>query len=260
MGSRAGSGRDSSSWLLHLMPIFEHIFDKWSKGIVEDMATKVLLTGFEPFDGQQTNPSIEAVNRAAAALRQSGIDAISVHLPCVFGEAGDELLAEMNSHRPALIICVGQASGRAKISLERVAVNIDDAVIADNAGVQPVDRPVVDGGPVAYFSSLPLKACLAGLAARQIPAEVSQSAGTYVCNHVFYTLMHELAKQQGTAPPGAAAVRGGFVHIPASPQQAAGGRAVPAMEVTTAAAGIELIARHALGTREDLAVPAGAVH
>lgn len=223
------------------------------------MATTVLLTGFEPFDGQQTNPSIEAVGGAAEALARTGIETAAVELPCVFGEAARRLLAEINNHRPRLIICVGQSAGRAKIGLERVAVNIDDAPIADNAGARPVDLPIVDGGPAAYFSTLPLKACLAGLTTGQIPAEVSQSAGTYVCNHVFYALMHELAGEQGPALPGGDAVRGGFVHIPALPEQAAG-RSIPAMEVTTAAAGIEVIARRALGTVEDLPVPAGAVH
>ncbi|WP_460461690.1 pyroglutamyl-peptidase I [Arthrobacter pigmenti] len=182
------------------------------------MTTKVLLTGFEPFGRHQLNPSAQAVSDAAAVLNKTGVATAAVELPCVFGQASRRLRREIALHRPELVICVGQASGRARIGLERVAVNIDDAPIVDNAGEQPVDLPIAEDGPAAYFSTLPVKACLRELTARQIPAEVSQSAGTYVCNHVFYSLMHELA---GGAFAG---TRGGFVHIPCAPRPDAGGR------------------------------------
>lgn len=217
------------------------------------MATKVLITGFEPFGGQQFNPSVQASRIAAAALNKAGIATSAVELPSVFGESSKRLRRELVTHRPELVICVGQASGRARIGLERVAVNIDDAAIPDNAGVQPIDRTIKEGGPTAYFSTLPLKASLQAVTARQIPAEVSQTAGTYVCNHVFYALMHELA---GTA---STAARGGFVHIPCAPEQASG-RTIPTMEITTAAAAVEAIVKCSLNTTEDTKLAAGALH
>lgn len=217
------------------------------------MATKVLLTGFEPFGGQQINPSVHAVNEAAAVLNRRGVNTSAVELPCVFGEAARHLRRELVRHRPELVICVGQAAGRTGIGLERVAVNIDDAAIPDNAGEQPIDRAIIDGGPAAYFSTLPLKACLQELAARQIPAEVSQSAGTYVCNHVFYALMHELACMES------AVARGGFVHIPCAPQQALEGK-LPAMEIPTAATAVEIVVKQSLKTTEDVTTTAGTLH
>ena len=154
----------------------------------------ILLTGFEPFGGESTNPSWSAAREAAALLRAEGLDAQAVELPCVFGDAIRALEAALEQYRPELVVCAGQAGGRPRISLERIAINCDDARIPDNAGNSPVDRPVVDGGPAAYFSTLPVKAALAALTAAEIPAEVSQTAGTYVCNHVFYGLMHALRR------------------------------------------------------------------
>lgn len=223
------------------------------KSIVGAMATKVLLTGFEPFGGNHTNPSTQVARHAAAALNDAGTPAAAVELPCVFGEAAWRLRADLARYRPELVVCVGQASGRAAIGLERVAVNIDDAAIEDNAGARPIDQPIVEDGPAAYFSTLPVKACLQELRELQIPAEVSQTAGTYVCNHVFYALMHELAGS------GFAGTRGGFVHIPCAPEQAPDGN-VPTMEITTAAAAVEAVARKSLKLSEDLAISAGALH
>ena len=142
-----------------------------------------------------------------------------MELPCVFGDSARVLAEALERFRPELVLCAGQAGGRARISLERVAINCDDARIPDNAGNQPVDEPVVQGGPAAYFTSLPVKAALAALTAEQIPAEVSQSAGTYVCNHVFYALMHALRLRPGT--------RGGFVHVPYADTQLAGREQYP---------------------------------
>ena len=147
------------------------------------------------------------------------------------------------------MLAVGQAVGRAVISLERVAINIDDARIPDNAGRQPVDEAVVPGGPAAYFSTLPVKACLQALTDAQIPAEVSQTAGTFVCNHVFYSLMHELARHP--------AIRGGFIHVPKSPEQAGNG---PSMEIADMARGLEIVARTARAVDADIKLGAGATH
>jgi pyroglutamyl-peptidase len=156
---------------------------------------------------------------------------------------------QLRAIRPRLVICLGQAGGRAAITPERVAINVDDARIPDNAGGQPVDRPVVRGGPAAYFSTLPVKAMVAGLRADGVPAEVSQTAGTFVCNHVFYGLMHALRRRSG--------VRGGFIHVPFLPEQASRGQASLALDTLVAA--IVRVTEIALKVRRDTRVGGGQI-
>ncbi|MER5265826.1 pyroglutamyl-peptidase I [Actinosynnema sp. NPDC002837] len=209
---------------------------------------EVLLTGFEPFGGEVTNPSWDAVD----AVRPDGYRLTKLRLPCVFDESIAVLRDALAAHRPDLVVCVGQAGGRVGITPERVAVNLDDARIPDNAGAQPIDEPVVRGGPAAYFTGLPVKACVAAVAAEGIPASVSHSAGTFVCNHVFYGLMHLIATEHPH-------VRGGFVHVPFSPEQAeAGGH--PSLPVATTARALKLIVRTSLAASTDLHVTAGTLH
>jgi pyroglutamyl-peptidase len=184
----------------------------------------VLLTGFEPFDGQAINPSEELAREIndATVARHKVVGAL---LPCVFGAALKELKHQIKLHDPAIVICLGQAGGRAEITPERVAINIDDARIADNAGQQPVDKPVVKDGPAAYFSTLPIKAIVQELRKHDIPAAVSQTAGTFVCNHVFYGLMHELASHRPDT-------RGGFIHVPYVPEQTTDQPSLPFEKMT----------------------------
>jgi pyroglutamyl-peptidase len=146
-----------------------------------------------------------------------------------------------------LVICVGQAGGRAAITPERVAINVDDARIPDNAGAQPVDRPVVRGGPAAYFSTLPVKAIVAALRAAGLPSEVSQTAGTFVCNHVFYGLMHALRKRKD--------LRGGFIHVPFLPEQAQKGQA--SLPLEDMVYGVALAVETALRRKKDLRLAGG---
>ncbi|OQS40658.1 pyroglutamyl-peptidase I [Chromobacterium haemolyticum] len=214
------------------------------------MSKIVLLTGFEPFGGESVNPSWEAANRLDGEPLAGAVVAAR-RLPCVFGEALSVLRGEMAALRPALVVAVGQAGGRPELSLERVAINVDDARIADNAGRRPIDRPVVPGGPAAYFSSLPIKAQAAALRAAGIPATVSQSAGTFVCNHVFYGLMHALA---------GAPARGGFIHIPYLPEQAAAHPGAPSMSLDMIVAGLRLALETALTATEDIVETGGATH
>ena len=174
---------------------------------------RVLLTGFDAFGGATLNPSGLAV-QALHGRQVRGHTVVAAQLPTVFGASMQVLDALLAKHQPALVICVGQAGGRSAISLERVAINVDDAPIPDNAGARPVDMPVVPGAPAAYFSSLPIKAMLAALQREGLPAEVSPSAGSFVCNHVFYGLMHALATR-----PDLRLTRGGFVHVPWLPEQ-----------------------------------------
>ncbi len=201
-------------------------------------AQTVVVTGFEPFGGERINPSAEIVRRLHGR-RIGGCQVVGVVLPCVFGAATVELKKAIRAHDPRLVICLGQAGGRAAITPERIAVNLDDAPQPDNAGRQPIDVPVVRGGPVAYWSTLPLKAIIAGLRAQGVPAEISRTAGAFVCNHVFYGLMRALRRRPG--------VRGGFVHVPWLPEQAGKGRpSLPLAMMTDAishAIGISLKAR-----------------
>jgi pyroglutamyl-peptidase len=213
----------------------------------------VLLTGFEPFDGERINPAWEAVKALDGLEVIPGYHIVSRQLPCVFQRSLKVLEQTIQTLQPSLVIAVGQAGGRVDISLERVAINMDDARIADNAGQQPVDTAVVEGGPAAYFSTLPLKAMLLRLRQKGIPASVSQTAGTFVCNHVFYGLMHALRDYSSM-------VRAGFIHIPYLPQQAArfpGSASMSAAQVTAALR--EMIIT-ALEVKEDIAVSAGALH
>ena len=171
----------------------------------------LLLTGFEPFGGELINPSW--ILAQAMDGRQIGdVTVVARCLPCEFGASLTALHKALAEIRPCLVLALGQAGGRAELSLERVAINVDDARIADNAGATPIDVPVVVGAPAAYFTTLPIKAMVAGLRAAGCPAAVSQSAGTYVCNHVFFGLQHAL-HQSG--------VQGGFMHVPWLPEQAA---------------------------------------
>ncbi len=209
----------------------------------------VLITGFEPFGGETRNPSAE-IARALDGRVIAGRRVVGAELPCIFGGSIAELKRRIRAVRPELVICVGQAGGRAEITPERVAINVDDARIADNAGARPIDVPVVRGAPAAYWSTLPIKAIVAALRGRGVPANVSQTAGTFVCNHVFYGLMRTLARRSG--------VRGGFVHVPFLPEQAPRGQASLPLETMIEA--VALAVEVSLRTRRDARVSDGQTH
>ncbi|RDY69803.1 pyroglutamyl-peptidase I [Lysobacter soli] len=211
----------------------------------------VLLTGFAPFGGESTNPSWEAVQALEGEV-VAGHRIVARCLPVEFDASLHALQHALDELVPSLVICVGQAGGRAQMSLERVAINVIDARIPDNAGAQPIDEPVAADGPAAYFTSLPLKAMLAALRNAGFPAEISQTAGTYVCNHVFYALMHALRGLPG--------VRGGFVHIPYSPAQAALHAGAPSLPSTVVAQALRLAVGIALTVEHDVWMGGGATH
>jgi len=210
---------------------------------------RILLTGFDPFGGSIINPSWVAV-RQLHGWQVDGWEVVAAQLPTRFDRSLhvlDELLGHVN---PRLVLCTGQAGGRAALSLERVAINVQDARIPDNAGAQPVDLPVVADGPAAYFTNLPIKAMLAALLEAGLRAEVSQTAGTFVCNHVFYGLMHRLATQ-----PALAGVRGGLMHVPWLPQQGH-----PSMTEEQLVSGMQVALRCAVRTEHDVRLQAGALN
>lgn len=206
--------------------------------------TTILLTGFEPFERDPLNPSWE-VARALDGWCHGGSTVRAVQLPCVFGRSITALKAAIGEHRPMLAVCLGLASGRGEITPERVAINIDDARIADNAAQQPIDVPVVVEGPAAYFSTLPIKAMVRAMREAGLPASVSNTAGTFVCNHVFYALMHHLAAAGNT-------VRGGFIHVPALPELAVLHAGMPALTFAQQVEGVRVALRTAIDVQEDI--------
>ena len=217
---------------------------------------RILVTGFEPFGGDSVNPSwLVAQHLSRASIAGAQLQALQ--LPCVFGLSAQVLAQALVQHQPDVVLALGLAQGREGISIERVAINVDDARIADNAAHQPIDIPVVPGGPAAYFSTLPIKRLAQGLQQAGHSAHVSQTAGTFVCNHVFYALQHHLQGQR---------VMSGFVHLPALPEQAArAGRPTPpsmalAAQVAAVQCLVELCVAHQPdGHTGDVLVSGGAI-
>lgn len=212
---------------------------------------KLLLTAFDPFGGETINPAQEAVKLVRE--RVGAVDVVKCYVPTVFGTSIETVTSAIGQHRPDAVLCIGQAGGRADLTPERVAINIEDAVIPDNAGNQPVDVPIFADGKNAYFSTLPVKAMVAAIREAGIPASLSNTAGTFVCNHLMYGVLYTLEKSY----PG---VRGGFMHVPYIPAQTAGRSGIPAMPLTEIVRGIEA-AIGAIGAYEaDLAVSEGKIH
>jgi pyroglutamyl-peptidase len=217
---------------------------------------RILVTGFEPFGGQSLNPSWE-VARALHGLQLQGAQVVAVQLPCVFAQALPALQNALAQHTPDIVLALGQAEGRCDLSVERIAINVMDARIPDNAGAQPIDVPVIAGGPASYFSTLPIKSLVAGLRASGFPASVSQTAGTFVCNQVFYALQHTLAGQ---------GVHSGFVHLPLLPEQAAHwpGPSLPSwpvgLQIAAVKQALDLLVAHRLQGGADLPLGGGTLN
>lgn len=209
----------------------------------------VLLTGFEPFDQDPINPSWEAVRRLDGLQLGSDVQIVARLLPCAFSTAGQCLTRLIDELQPAMVIATGLGPGRSDISIERVAINVNDARIPDNLGEQPIDTAVVVDGPAAYFTTLPIKAMVKAVREAGVSASVSQTAGTFVCNQVFYLLQHALT---------ATAVRSGFIHVPFLPEQVVvSGR--PSMALEKLVEGLEVAVRTAWQTSADLAETGGQV-
>ncbi|MGL4429670.1 MAG: pyroglutamyl-peptidase I [Silvania sp.] len=211
----------------------------------------VLMTGFDPFGGESVNPSWEVVKQLEG-MHIDGCRVVTRQLPCVFGEALSVLNAAIDELDPTLVIAVGQAGGRVDVTVERVGINVDDARIADNIGQQPVDVAIVADGPAAWFSTLPIKAMVAALREAGVPASVSQTAGTFVCNHVMYGLLHKLADKPGA--------KGGFIHIPYLPEQAAAHPGAPSMAAQTVKQALEIAIAVGLRQTMDIKATGGATH
>ena len=192
---------------------------------------KILITGFDPFGGETVNPAYEAVKLLPDTI--AGAEIIKLEVPTRFHRAGAVLEDAMQRHKPDAVICVGQAGGRAAITPEKVAINLMDGRIPDNAGYQPVDVPIREGGETAYFTSLPVKAMVQRMRDAGIPAAVSYTAGTYVCNYLLYTLLYLIDKKYPN-------VRGGFIHVPYAMEQVINKPlGTPSMDLRQIARGLE---------------------
>lgn len=213
---------------------------------------KILVTGFEPFGGESINPSWEAVKLLPKEI--DGHEVIVKMLPCVFVKAGEVLDGFIEQYRPDFVLCVGQAGGRANLTVEKVGINLMDGRIADNEGYQPVDEPIRKDGETAYFSNLPVKAMVNAVREAGIPASVSYSAGTYVCNYALYTTMYLINKKYPN-------IKGGFMHIPFAPEQAVNKpQSTPTMPIPTISDGIKAAVRCILSEKEELKVTEGTEH
>lgn len=212
---------------------------------------KILVTGFDPFGGEPINPAIETVKRLPDVI--AGAEILKLEVPTVCYKSLQVIDEAIAKYDPDVILSIGQAGGRPDITVERVGINVDDCRIPDNEGNERIDEPVYPDGPAAYFVTIPIKAMVQKIQDRGIPASISNSAGTFVCNHVTYGVCHLVA----TKYPGK---RSGFIHIPYLPQQVTDKRNMPSMSqellVEGITAAIEAIAEHS----EDIKVTGGALH
>jgi pyroglutamyl-peptidase len=208
----------------------------------------ILVTGFEPFGGEALNPSWEICKRLPREIAGRRVETLLV--PCEFRTAIEVVAEAIEQHGPEIVVSLGQAGGRSQVGVERVAINVDDARAPDNAGQQPIDEPVAENGPPAYFSTLPVKAMVAAMRAANVPAELSNSAGTYVCNHLMYGVLHFAAASGNAA-------RAGFIHVPYAEEQVLDRRGVPGMAVATMVRGVEAALAAACEHRRDIAIAEG---
>lgn len=212
---------------------------------------KLLFTGFEPFGGETINPSWEAVRQ----LNGEVIDDVTIVaevVPTVYGKAIATLENLIVTHNPDIVICVGQAEGRLHMTPERVAINLDDARIPDNGGNQPIDQPIIEDGPVAYWTGLPIKRMVEAMKKSGVPASVSHTAGTFVCNHIFYGLMDYINRTSSS-------IRGGFIHIPLIPEQTVDKEA-PSLSLDTIIKGLRIAVVTAAHNDSDIHSIGGTTH
>ncbi len=216
---------------------------------------RVLVSGFEAFGGAASNPSGDVVRRLAAS-GHPGVELSTVVLPVAFGGSGERLREAIEAERPDVVIALGLAEGRSGITPERVAINLDDARIPDSVGTQPIDEAIEAGGPDGRFTGLPVKAIVDALQKADLPSSVSLSAGSYVCNHVFYVLqaLAEQSERQGRP------MRTGFIHVPATPDMADGRVGMPSLSLDELERGIRIVIDTVVATPVDARLPGGAIH
>lgn len=211
---------------------------------------KILVTAFDPFGDEPVNPALEAVK----LINEDHIRAelVKLEVPTIFHESIDLVAEKIREEKPDVVVAVGQAGGRFDITPERVAINEDDARIEDNAGNQPIDVPIKEDGEPAYFTTLPIKAMVEAIREAGLPASVSNSAGTFVCNHLMYGILYTLAKELPEA-------RGGFIHVPFIPEQVVDKRNMPSMALEDMVKGLEAALNAIVDNSKDIKAVGGTI-
>lgn len=212
---------------------------------------KILITAFDPFGGETVNPALEAVKLMKDQIGKAEI--IKLEIPTVFGASIEKIFQVMDREQPDVVLSVGQAGGRCGVTPERVAINLDDARIADNEGNQPMDAPIFHDGAPAYFSNLPVKAMVEAIKAAGFPSSLSNSAGTYVCNHVMYGVLYHIHKNH----PG---TRGGFIHVPFIPSQVLNRPDSPSMALWDITRALEASVQAIVTHGNDIKAIGGEIH
>lgn len=214
---------------------------------------KILVTGFDPFGGETMNPAIEAVKLLPDTIKE--VEIIKVEIPTVFHKSGDTLLEAMKEHRPDMVLAIGQAGGRPGLTPERIAINQDDARIPDNEGNQPIDAVIHEDGDPAYFSTLPIKAMTQAIRDAGLPASVSNTAGTFVCNHIMYQALYYVQKEFPKT-------KAGFMHIPFMTEQVVDKPDQPSMSLKDMSRGIEVAIEAMIDFKDkkDIKIVGGKTH
>ena len=213
---------------------------------------KVLVTGFDPFGGEPINPAWEAVKAMKDTI--AGAEIVKMQIPTVVGKSIEKIHQKMKELQPDLVISVGQAGGRFGVTPERVAINVTDARIPDNEGNQPIDEPIFSDGPAALSqSNLPVKAMVQAIKDAGYPSVLSNSAGTYICNHVMYGILYYIEKEFPN-------VRGGFIHVPYAPSQVVNKPSTPSMALADITASLEAAVAAAISSKEDVRAVGGEIH
>ena len=211
---------------------------------------KVLITGFDPFGGEKIIPAWEAVKGIKDTIE--GAKIIKLEIPTVFNKSIEKVKEAMELEKPDIVLCIGQAGGRYDMTVERVAINVDDARIEDNEGNQPIDIPVFEDGENAYFSNLPIKAMVEEIKGQGIPSSISNSAGTFVCNHIMYGVLYHINKTYKN-------MRGGFIHVPFINEQVLDKKNQPYMPVEHITKALEAAIKAAVINNEDIKKSGGAI-
>ena len=215
---------------------------------------KILVTGFDPFGGEKINPALETIKRLPDTIL--GAQIIKLEIPTVVGKSLAKINEIVEKEHPDVVLSIGQAGGRAEISVERIGINIDDFRIPDNEGNQPVDEPIIKGAPPAYFVTIPIKAIVESIRQKNIPASVSNTAGTFVCNHVCFGVAHLAAIRAAAGK----SMKSGFIHIPFLPEQVIGKPALtPSMSLEMIVKGIELAIEAIVENNSDIKVSGGKI-
>jgi pyroglutamyl-peptidase len=212
---------------------------------------KVLISGFDPFEKEKINPSYEAVKLIKNKIKDAEI--IKVEISTVFKKSISQLEGYIEQHDPDIVISVGQAGGRFDFTIERVAINLDDARIPDNEQNQPIDEKVYEDGENAYFTNLPIKAMVKKIKDNGLPASVSNTAGTFVCNHIMYGILYLINKKYPEK-------KGGFIHVPYIPEQTVLKPNMPSMSLDNIARCLELAIEAAVETKTDIKITGGQTH